>query len=172
MRFTLAVRAILSFSAGLVITFAQSHSAAVGILTFSSYLVALGVLVSFMNLVSHKTPTSLQEVAATLFALLLGVLGFMIPLDQGAATVTALVWLVASWGLVGGALELYSAYLAGWRSPLGRDRSLSGFLALVLGALYLSGTLDEIASVGFVGAYLVLTAVHFGIAAASPRKNV
>lgn len=168
MRFTLAVRAILAFSGGIVITFAQVHSAEVGVLTLAWFLVATGVLVTFMNLVSHKTSTSIQEVPVTAFALILGILAFMVPLELGAATLLALTWLVASWGIVAGALELYAAYAVGFKTALGRDRIISAVLALALGALYLLVELDEIATVGFLGAYLVLSAVHLGIAAASP----
>lgn len=170
MRFTLAVRAILAFAGGLVITFAQSHAAEIGVVTFASFLTASGVLVTFMNLVSHKTPTSIQEVPVSIFALILGILAFMVPLNQGEFTHLGLIWLVASWGIVAGAFELYAAYSAGFKTQTGRERSISAGLALVLGTIYLTLPLDEISTVGLIGAYLVLSAVHLGISAASPKS--
>jgi uncharacterized membrane protein HdeD (DUF308 family) len=51
-----------------------------------------------------------------------------------------------------------------------REHLITAGLALVLGLLFLVTPMDAVSSVGFFGAYLVLSSVHLGIAAFSPRS--
>jgi uncharacterized membrane protein HdeD (DUF308 family) len=69
---------------------------------------------------------------------------------------------------VAAALPNLGAFAA--NTPSGKDYLMSAVFALVLGLLFLAVPLDEVSAVGFFGAYLALSGVHLGIAAASVPK--
>jgi hypothetical protein len=82
----------------------------------------------------------------------------------------AFIYLVTGWGLVAGAFELYLARRQGFRTRTGKDALINAGLSLLLGMLFLLAPLDIVSAVGFFGAYLVLSAIHLAIAAATPSK--
>ena len=79
--------------------------------------------------------------------------------------------LVALFGLSFAALEGYLAKREGFRVGIGRDFALSAGFSLVLGLLFLFAPLDEVSAVGFLGAYLAISGVFWGIAAATPQPK-
>jgi uncharacterized membrane protein HdeD (DUF308 family) len=83
---------------------------------------------------------------------------------------SAFLSLVSAWGIISGAFELYQARRNGFKTASGKDYLMSAVFALVLGLLFLAVPLDEVSAVGFFGAYLALSGVHLGIAAASVPK--
>ncbi|MEI6591000.1 MAG: hypothetical protein WCO24_03245, partial [Actinomycetes bacterium] len=78
--------------------------------------------------------------------------------------------LVAVWALVLAANEAQLAWRARPNGNRSREHFITAGLALVLGLLFLITPMDAVSSVGFFGAYLVLSSVHLGIAAFSPRS--
>jgi len=92
----------------------------------------------------------------------------MVPGQNEANARIAFIGLITVWGLVAGAFELYLARRSGFSTTVGRDYLLSATLSIVLGLLFLVAPLDIVSAVGFFGAYLVISGVQLGVAAASP----
>jgi len=67
--------------------------------------------------------------------------------------------------------ELIQAFRVGRTTNRGRELLISGGLSTAFGVLFAAVQLAELDTVGFFGAYLILSAVHLGIAAASERKS-
>jgi uncharacterized membrane protein HdeD (DUF308 family) len=89
--------------------------------------------------------------------------------NQGAQT--AFIGLVTVWGLVSGAFELYLARRASLKTSHGREFLMSAILSAVLGLLFLVAPLDIVSAVGFFGAYLIVSGVQLGVAAATPSSK-
>ena len=51
---------------------------------------------------------------------------------------------------------------------MGSEMCIRDSLSIVLGLLFLVAPLDIVSAVGFFGAYLVISGVQLGVAAASP----
>jgi hypothetical protein len=68
------------------------------------------------------------------------------------------VLLVAIWGVTQSATDVINQDL------------ISASLALLLAILFALVPMDIVSAVGFFGAYLMLSGVHLGIAAYSPKK--
>ncbi len=167
MRQTNALRAAVSFAVGIFITFSQSHSANVGLLALAIFALGFAVTNAAGSAIWGKGMAAIEAMPLTLVALLIGV--FAIMAGSSAAATTAFVGLVTVWGLVSGAFELYLARRASLKSVEGREYLLSAVLSIVLGLLFLVAPLDIVSAVGFFGAYLVVSAVQLGVAAASPN---
>ena len=60
---------------------------------------------------------------------------------------------------------------AGFKTLRGKELSVSAVLGILLGLLYLVLPLNDLDAVGFFGAYMIINAVHLGIAAASERPS-
>jgi uncharacterized membrane protein HdeD (DUF308 family) len=156
-----AIKAAVSFGAGIFITFSQSHSPEVGLYTLAVYGLIVG-LSSVALAFGRKIEGALQELPMATLATLIGIFALLAAQsEQGQLT--------ATWGLISGAFGLYQARRFGFKELQGRDHLLSSIFALVLGALFLGVELDPVSAVGFFGAYLALDGVHWGIAAASPK---
>ena len=54
---------------------------------------------------------------------------------------------------------------------MGRDFGLSAVFSLALGALFLIASLDEVAAVGFLGAYFAISGVFWGISSVTPQAK-
>jgi hypothetical protein len=169
-KFVFALRAAISFGVGIFITFNQSHSAAAGLLALGIFGIGFAVLNGIGSSVWGKGIFSLENFPLTLAALILGVAALLVPTGNLEAAGLVFVFLVAGWGLVSGAFELYLARRSGFATRSGKDNLLNAVLSMGLGLLFLIVPLDIVSAVGFFGAYLVLSAVHLGISAATPAK--
>ena len=146
MRRIKSLRALASVAVGLFVTFWQSHHAAVGLVALALFTILYGVRTLFGS--PKYFPISMVAlVTAFLAATSL----------QENSDKTFLV-LVALWGISQAAIDL-----------LNKD-SISATLAFLLAALFALIPLDIVSAVGFFGAYLIVSGVHLGIAAYTPKK--
>ncbi len=170
MKFALALRAAISFGVGIFITFNQSHSAATGLLALGIFGIGYALLNGIASGVWGKGIFSLESLPVTLAALIVGLAALLVPAEDLQAAALVFVFLVAGWGLIAGAFELYLARRVGFATRSGKDGLISAVLGLGVGLLFLIVPLDIVSAVGFFGAYLVLSAVHLGISATTPNK--
>ena len=170
MKFVFALRAAISFGVGIFITFNQSHSAATGLLALGIFGIGFALLNGIGSTVWGKGLFSLENFPLTLAALIVGVAALLVPTGDLQAAALVFVFLVAGWGLIAGAFEMYLARRAGFATRSGKDSLINAVLSLGIGLLFLIAPLDIVSAVGFFGAYLVLSAVHLGISAATPVK--
>jgi uncharacterized membrane protein HdeD (DUF308 family) len=166
----LGLRAAIFLSVGLFITFAQSHSAATGLLALAIF----GIGLAFANIAStiwdKRNYLSVESLPLTLISLAAGLFAALTPQTDPTAQALAFVYLVAGWAVVFGALELYLANRSGLKTRTGKDGLITAVLGVALGLLFLIAPLDIVSAVGFFGAYLVICGVHLGIAALTPQK--
>jgi hypothetical protein len=168
MRQTNALRAVVSLAVGLFITFSQSHHAAIGLTALAIFGIAFAASNAIGSAIWGKGLVAIEAVPLTIVSLLIGALAILVPQNDDAKAKLAFVGLITVWGLVSGAFELYLARRSGFKTPVGRDYLLSATLSIVLGFLFLVAPLDIVSAVGFFGAYLVISGVQLGVAAASP----
>jgi uncharacterized membrane protein HdeD (DUF308 family) len=170
MKYQQGFRAAISFALGVFITFSQAHGADIGLVVLAAFGLALGLGGGSLVFVRRAGLNPIQELPVAVVALLIGIfasLAFFNPVGQLAAFLA----LVSAWGVISGAFELYQARRVSFKSQFGRDYLISAVFALLLGLLFLAVDLDEVSAVGFFGAYLALSGVHLGIAAASHQKS-
>ena len=165
MRYLLAVKAAVSIAAGLAITFSQAHSATVGLLVLGVYGLTYAVLVSAFALRFEAKNFVVGELPLVIVALFVGAFALL----NGSAGASFFVVLVSVWGLSFAGFETWRAFRARLATGLGREHLISAVLAAVLGVLFLTVPMDVVSSVGFFSAYLILSSVHTGIAAFSPK---
>ena len=168
MRLNLILRTAICLEVGLVITFSQVHNVTLGLQSLTSFGVGYAMITIFVALLQRKKLASYQNLPITGLALVVGLIAAQAPTTGG------MIWfrlLVAGWGVLSGCYEIWLASKASFRSMRGKEQLLTGLLGLILGALYLLVPLSEIDAVGFFGAYLIISAVHLGIAAASERPT-
>jgi uncharacterized membrane protein HdeD (DUF308 family) len=166
MRFVVAAKAALSFAAGIAITFSQSHHSTVGLWVLGIFGLAYAVVITGLSLKFEPSRFLVDELAVVLLAGTIGVFS-LLNTSAGAATFVALV---AIWGLVSAGYEFLIALRSRPSAFKNRDHLISAGLALMLGLLFLLAPLDIVSAVGFFGAYLMLSSVHLGIAAFSPKS--
>lgn len=158
MRLVSALKSAIALAAGLVITFAQNHSSIAGLWVLASYCASLAIA---LLIASFKA-----SIAEALILLLIGSFAFL--LTSSNVQLQGFGWLVASLTLSLTIVNVFQASTLGFKSKPARDVIITAALNLIIGLLYLLAPLDDVASVGFFGAYLILLAVHLGISAASP----
>jgi hypothetical protein len=163
-RLLLILRAAVCLEVGLIVTFSQSHSVQVGLLALTSFGVGYAMVSVFTALLQRKKLAELDSVVVTALALVVGLAAANTPADQDHLWFR---YLVVGWGILSGAYDLFKSRKLGYKTPRGKEYMVSSVLALALGLLFLFVQLDEVGSVGFFGAYMILCAVHFGISAAS-----
>ena len=167
MRLLLILRAAVFIGVGMFITFTQAHTYATGLVALTVFGFGYA-LVSVVALAVKRSQLPVVETSLlTLFALLVGVGAGLIAADPH-------LWLeklFAVWGLASGLTELIQAFRVGRTTNRGRELLISGGLSTAFGVLFAAVQLAELDTVGFFGAYLILSAVHLGIAAASERKS-
>jgi uncharacterized membrane protein HdeD (DUF308 family) len=166
----LGVRAIVFLAVGLFITFTQSHSAATGLFALALFGIGFAVANVAATIWAKGKYLSVESLPLTLIALAVGLFAALIPQTEPTAQGLAFVYLVAGWAVISGAMELYLANRAGFRTRSGKDGLISAGLGLALGLLFLIAQLDIVSAVGFFGAYLVISGVHLAIAALTPQK--
>jgi hypothetical protein len=171
MKKVLALRAAISFAVGIFITFSQSHSADVGLLALAIFGLGFAFLNGLGSLIFSKGLQAVENLPLTVAAFLVGLLAVLVPAADNDTSSVAFIYLVTGWGLIAGSFELYLARRSGFKTQSGKDSLLNAGFGLLLGALFLIAPLDIVSAVGFFGAYLVLSAVHLGIAAATPEKK-
>jgi uncharacterized membrane protein HdeD (DUF308 family) len=166
----LGVKAALSIAVGLFITFTQSHSAATGLFALAIFGIGFAVANVVATIWAKGKYLSVESLPFTVLALTVGLFAALIPQTEPSAQALVFVYLVAGWALISGAMELYLANRAGFRTRSGKDGLISAVLGLALGLLFLITPLDIVSAVGFFGTYLVISGVHLAIAALTPQK--
>jgi uncharacterized membrane protein HdeD (DUF308 family) len=166
----LGVKAALSIAVGLFITFTQSHSSATGLFALAIFGIGFAVANVVATIWAKGKYLSVESLPFTVLALAVGLFAALIPQTEPTAQALVFVYLVAGWAVISGAMELYLANRAGFRTRSGKDGLISAVLGLALGLLFLIAPLDIVSAVGFFGTYLVISGVHLAIAALTPRK--
>ena len=146
MRRIKSLRALASLAVGLFVTFWQSHHAAVGLVALAIFTILYGLRTLFV---------APKYFPIALIALITAFLAATSLQQNSDAT---FVLLVAIWGVTQAATDLINQDL------------ISASLALLLAILFALVPMDIVSAVGFFGAYLMLSGVHLGIAAYSPKK--
>ena len=170
MQKVLGVKAALSIAVGLFITFTQSHSAATGLFALAIFGIGFAVANVVATIWAKGKYLSVESLPFTVLALTVGLFAALIPQTEPTAQALVFVYLVAGWAVISGAMELYLANRAGFRTRSGKDGLISAVLGLALGLLFLIAPLDIVSAVGFFGTYLVISGVHLAIAALTPQK--
>lgn len=164
-RIALAARAGISLAVGLFVTFSQSHGAELGLLALGVFGLSFAVLNGLASAVFQKGMAAIQNVPLVMVALLIGIFALSASNDE-----LAFKFLVTGWAIIAGAFELFQSRRAGFKTAEGRDLLINSCFSLLLALLFLLAPLDIVSQVGFFGAYLMMSGVHIGIAAASPAK--
>jgi hypothetical protein len=141
-----SLRALASIAVGLFVTFSQSHHAAVGLVAIASFTILYGLRTLFAS------PKYFPIALIALITAFIAATSFQ---ENSDAT---FVMLVAIWGVSQAAIDL-----------INRD-AISASLAFLLAALFALVPMDMVSAVGFFGAYLIVSGVHLGIAAYTPKK--
>ena len=165
-RIALAARAGISLAVGLFVTFSQSHGAELGLLALGIFGLSFAVLNGLASAVFQKGMAAIQNVPLVMVALLIGIFALSASDDE-----LAFKFLVTGWAIIAGAFELFQSRRAGFKSAEGRDLLINSCFSLLLAVLFLLAPLDIVSQVGFFGAYLMMSGVHIGIAAASPAAK-
>jgi hypothetical protein len=165
-RIALAARAAISLAVGLFVTFSQSHGAELGLLALGIFGLSFAVLNGLASAVFQKGMAAIQNVPLVMVALLIGIFALSASDDE-----LAFKFLVTGWAIIAGAFELFQSRRAGFKTAEGRDLLINSCFSLLLAVLFLLAPLDIVSQVGFFGAYLMMSGVHIGIAAASPTAK-
>jgi hypothetical protein len=182
MRQTNALRAAISLAVGLFITFSQSHAATIGLLALAIFSLGFALTNGLSSAIWGKGLVAIEAMPLTVVSLLIGTFSVMVLVtDLSNADLnfytttdtskTAFIGLVTVWGLVAGAFEMYLARRASFKTTNGREYLMSAILSAVLGLLFLVAPLDIVSAVGFFGAYLIVSGVQLGVAAATPVSS-
>lgn len=146
MRRIKSLRALASIAVGLFVTFWQSHHAAVGLVALAVFTILYGLRTLF------GSPKYFPIALVALITAFLAATSFQENSDA------VFVMLVAIWGIAQASID--------W---INKD-TISAALAILLAALFALVPLDIVSAVGFFGAYLIVSGVHLGIAAYTPKK--
>jgi hypothetical protein len=141
-----SLRALASIAVGLFVTFWQAHHAAVGLVALAIFTILYGLRTLF------GAP---KYFPIALIALITAFISASSLQENSNAT---FILLVAIWGAAQAATDF-----------INRD-AISAVLAALLALLFALVPLDIVSAVGFFGAYLIVSGVHLGIAAYSPKK--
>ncbi|CAN5472453.1 hypothetical protein BH10ACT6_BH10ACT6_12430 [soil metagenome] len=178
-----ALRAVAALAVGFAITFTPAHSASFGLIAFGLYAVVAGAILLAGSLGRRgDRPSRGLFLTQGVVTVLAGVAALAL-LEGG---VHYFVFVVSSWAIVTGALELVSGIRARTRLPAARDWLILGGLTLILAIGFLvvppdfSQTLGGIEQVkgqltasvvlvGMFGAWAVVAGVLLSIAAVSTR---
>ncbi|MFM6978139.1 MAG: hypothetical protein ACKOWR_05460 [Micrococcales bacterium] len=147
MRRIKSLRALASIAVGLFVAFWQSHHAAVGLVALAIFTILYGLRTLF---------GSPKYFPIALIAL---ITSFIAAVNLQENSDSTFVLLVAIWGIAQASID--------W---LNKD-AISASLAFLLAALFAFVPMDIVSAVGFFGAYLILSGVHLGIAAYTPKNS-
>lgn len=174
MRSLFAVRALAAAGAGIFVVFNQGHYVAVSLLALAIFGLAGSIAPLGIAFAARGQLSAIESVPGSILSLTLGAVALTAWLQTASGANPELViqqfeLLATGWALTSGAFELYLARRAGFKTAEGRDFGILAGLNLTLGLLYLVIPTDRTTTVGLFVAFLMFTAVHLGIAAASPR---
>lgn len=165
-RIALASRAAISLAVGLFLTFSQSHGVEIGLFSLGVFGLSFAVLIGLASVVFQKGLAAIENVPLVMVALLIGIFALSASNDE-----IAFKSLVTGWAIIAGAFELFQARRSGFKTTAGRDLLINACFSILLALLFLLAPLDIVSQVGFFGAYLMMSGVHIGIAAASPASK-
>lgn len=177
MRLLFSIRALAAFAVGVFLIFNQGHYVSSSLIALAAYTLALSIGQLGVALFGKAELSAIESVPTTIISLTVGVLAALAQVQglqnqvSPAVTIQQFEWLLTGWALTTGAFELYLARRYGFGTPLGRDFAILAGLALLLGGLNLAIDMDRTTTVGMFVAYLAFSAVHLGIAAASPSES-
>ncbi|MEN9606372.1 MAG: hypothetical protein RL605_200 [Actinomycetota bacterium] len=178
MRSLFAARALVSFAAGLIVVFNQGQYVAVCLIALAVYGIGVSITQLPIAFFGKGSLSAIESIPTSIIALTIGVLAALAQVQNpsAASAIREFTWLATGWALTSGAFELYLARRAGLKSMSGRDFGILSGLSLLLGLVYLGAylgiSIDRTTSVGLFVAYLMFSAVHLGLAAASPKADV
>lgn len=164
---TTATWAAINLVAGLIFTFlAPTQSAVIAEPVAVTYLLVFGSVQLFLQLRSRKI-THGRLILLSVISLVTGGLIAFFPFENPANCYHEVI---SHWAITQALLLTLVARKVKFKTPMGRDLLVTAVASLVLGILlYQPGfALRDI--LGFFSAYLLVTAVLFGIAAASEAK--
>ena len=144
MRRIKSLRALASIAVGIFVAFWQSHDAAVGLVALAIFTIFYGLRTLFGS--PKYFPISVIALITAFLA------------ATNLESFSTFVVLVTIWGLAQASIDFLNKDL------------ISAMLALLLAFLFALVPLDIVSAVGFFGAYLIVSGVHLGIAAYSPKK--
>lgn len=130
---------------GLFITFSQAHHEAIGLTALAIFTFLYGMRAA-LGAAKHLPIALVGLITAFIAA-------------TSFATPASFVLLVTIWAVAQAATDFLNG------------DSISATLALLLALLFGFVPMDIMSSVGFFGAYLIVSGVHLGIAAYAPRKK-
>lgn len=177
-------RAVPALVLGLVITFAQDHSAPLGLTAFGVFAVVTAAVLLASGLRADPAIRGLVLVQGVVTAVA-GIAALVVP----TRSVAVLVTVVSAWAIVAGALEAVNGIRFRRARPAARDWLVTGVLTVALGLVLLlvpqtfadpytvadkgtviSGTVTaDILLVGLLGAWAVIIGVQLAIAAFTLR---
>jgi len=160
-RFLNFLRPAVFLEVGLILTFTHELTTRVGLTALTSFGIGFALVNVFVSMVQRRKLTDVETLPLTTVALLVALVAAQVPAALGAVTYRVLV---ASWGFISGGIEFELARRAGFKTPKGRDHRINLMLNLALGLLFTLVHLGPRDSVGFLGAYMIITAVFSGIA--------
>jgi len=160
-RFLNFLRTAVYLEVGLIITFTHELTTHVGLNALTSFGIGFALVNVFVTMVQKRKLTDVETLPLTTVALLVALVAAQVPAALGGLVYRVLV---AAWGFISGGIEFELGRRAGYKTPKGRDHLISLVLNFALGILFAAIHLGPRDAVGFLGAYMILTAVHTGIA--------
>ena len=177
-RIVASIQAATAFAAGILITFSQSHGAAVGMVALTIVSIGWAVAFGWSAIADKKSRGRVFRaiIAASSAAMAVFAVQTAISLmveSQKTVEQTDWAWgLLAAWGFAGAATEVILALFAKPSSARRRDHLISAGLAFALGLTQtFTPAIDSVTHVGFFGAYAVILSVHLALSVLSPSKK-
>lgn len=155
--------------------FNQGHYVQYSLIALIVFALGTAVGQIAVALFGPNSLSSIESVPSSIISLTIGVLAVLAQFQgirdaaDPSVTIEVFRWLVTGWALTSGAFELYLARRSGFKTPAGRDYLILAVFGLALGMVNLLIHMDRTTTVGMFVAYLLFSAVHLGIAAASPK---
>ena len=175
MRLLSGARALAGFAAGVFLVFNQGHYVQFSLVALAIFGLGTAIAQICVALFGPASLSAAESVPTSIMSLTVGLLALLAELQNAghaadpAQTIEVFRWLLIGWALTSGAFELYLARRYGFKTPVGRDFLILSFFGLALGLIGLVIHLDRTTTVGLFVTYLFFSAVHLGIAAASPK---
>lgn len=148
MRLVFALKAAFAAAAGLYITFAQNHSAAAGLVALVGFAIP--------SAIAAITNPKYRNLPEALVLIISGIAAAVALFNQEQLQSLKLIVL-----LMTAAIAVVSVFK-------NQDRYVNSAINLLAALIFVFFQLDEVSTVGFFGAYLIITCVHFAISATSP----
>jgi hypothetical protein len=131
---------------GVFIAFWQSHHASVGLAALAVFTILYGLRTLF------GAPKNLPIALMAILTAFIAAANMYVDADA------TFIMLIALWGVAQAAADFL------------KQDFISASFAAALAALFTLVPLDTVSAVGFFGAYLIVSGVHLGIAAYSPKR--